>query len=1210
MKKSPQPSVPVTEYFTLLPSEVCRLVLGYLRSNGYMESATALFSESESLAELRAQYLIIENLPLNLTQISMLDVIQDYLRMANEVARYLARINVTCRLGSISQFLPHILKLQPSSVLRFSHGRSNAHAYLPPRIIHLDKWTEQTRLPLLAVRPNALGVQSFTSPKAPTAVSCRNRLITCSASPTFGGCANALPAPRLIQAFQSPSPSTTHLTSNGESKIAGKPDVLGCSRAASLVPVSLVAAENRSEDERQTISVSSGPEALSSSKTDISTEASDSSVTIDGPPSSSYDGFLPIKDQDGPSSVHSTEPDDLPRVVDVCTRGAGVSFNVFSHLPPPHSPSVSTTSSVNNRGKVVQPPTQKRKKAQVPRRLSIKENENIPTTASEIDDVDFERFLSSLLSNAEQVASHINTKFSGLSATSHDDASTPTSQITQGTISSVPAKTVKSTVVSLMASHSTGSSSALSEGSDPHVCDIEAPPMLSCWSKQDCHQKINGFADSRDETNTLSDWTEDDLDNCVNCLLSGMEKKDGSVIEKESEQINEQVCPKPVEIVHLCDPSDLPPLPKSNSASSPKVQAFKEPSQQILDDPTNVHSTEPSESQVTKRSESDPPLVCSPPLCLSQFVKTASCSPHKRRKLNSAAWEDPNYFCTSSTLTTPDTKPTGSSHSAQVMHAMDGHVPDQDLFTTDQRMQVYEEFVRFDGLPPSHPLSSLVSGKNTSVSLGYHVQTLAAQMSYSCVPGSGAVTPSSTSVSSEWRSSSQSASNCIYSTVSSGELTSTSSCREPVSAPLHSYSSATATGQLPAVVQDPPNRPTSSSADKPVSQSPPRVTSCLKAASCVTHTPETNNISKSSLPRTGTPNVPVSASSAALRSMVPTPVLQPNTSENVTKAVIIQLPQGVVVDNYEEFVRFDGLPPSHPLSSLVSGKNTSVSLGYHVQTLAAQMSYSCVPGSGAVTPSSTSVSSEWRSSSQSASNCIYSTVSSGELTSTSSCREPVSAPLHSYSSATATGQLPAVVQDPPNRPTSSSADKPVSQSPPRVTSCLKAASCVTHTPETNNISKSSLPRTGTPNVPVSASSAALRSMVPTPVLQPNTSENVAKAVIIQLPQGVVVDNSLVQRHFVSGTRPVAIWFPHSLQGNAVSKRTFLPPDVDLDSPNPHSNPSTVFRVISQPNAPTTTYEVITCDKENRSPLIVEAGTNRKVLNLSSIDVDEILSKSH
>ncbi|KAF8569353.1 hypothetical protein P879_04465 [Paragonimus westermani] len=186
----------IPEYFTLLPSEICRFVLGmlcathfilsvllkdYLLSSGFSTAATSLFAESDQLTELRAQYDSVLNLPLHITQLTLLDLIRDYLRIANIVAHYLSKLGIVCRLGAISSLVPHMFT---SDSVRLTNVRPNwmpaGKSFLPPRVIKPELAPRKFQLPLLAVRPHFFsGATASSCPLSTNAQSECARLLVC-----------------------------------------------------------------------------------------------------------------------------------------------------------------------------------------------------------------------------------------------------------------------------------------------------------------------------------------------------------------------------------------------------------------------------------------------------------------------------------------------------------------------------------------------------------------------------------------------------------------------------------------------------------------------------------------------------------------------------------------------------------------------------------------------------------------------------------------------------------------------------------------------------------------------------------------------------------------------------------------------------------------------------------------------------------------------
>ncbi|VDL96503.1 unnamed protein product [Schistocephalus solidus] len=70
-------------FFSLLPSEISRLVLGYLAENGCYEACNVFFLECAHLTEIRGQFPSAYDITCRVGGISLMDILHDYIRTVN-----------------------------------------------------------------------------------------------------------------------------------------------------------------------------------------------------------------------------------------------------------------------------------------------------------------------------------------------------------------------------------------------------------------------------------------------------------------------------------------------------------------------------------------------------------------------------------------------------------------------------------------------------------------------------------------------------------------------------------------------------------------------------------------------------------------------------------------------------------------------------------------------------------------------------------------------------------------------------------------------------------------------------------------------------------------------------------------------------------------------------------------------------------------------
>ncbi|BHF82040.1 hypothetical protein SprV_0802517600 [Sparganum proliferum] len=100
-------------FFSLLPSEISRLVLGYLAENGCYEACNTFFLECSHLAEIRGQFPSAYDITCRVGGISLMDILHDYIRTVNLINEELEARSPTwtsspsaaCRPGQTSSCL-------------------------------------------------------------------------------------------------------------------------------------------------------------------------------------------------------------------------------------------------------------------------------------------------------------------------------------------------------------------------------------------------------------------------------------------------------------------------------------------------------------------------------------------------------------------------------------------------------------------------------------------------------------------------------------------------------------------------------------------------------------------------------------------------------------------------------------------------------------------------------------------------------------------------------------------------------------------------------------------------------------------------------------------------------------------------------------------------------------------------------------------------
>ncbi|CAH8609441.1 hypothetical protein MS3_00009002 [Schistosoma haematobium] len=557
----------MTDYFNLLPSEISGLVLGFLRDSNCVIAAGAFLRENVHLSEFRYHYASVNEIPLYFRELTLLDIIHDYIHIVNEVIPHLKKANLPWQLGNLNTSIAQFLQSFPetcSSNLRPKSFRPIhpvwmplGKSYVPPKIIPADKSTT-VRPPLATVKPNVtiaslpniISSNSTSGIGAGTVCSLDNNSTGSRASRpvlriyrqplaanktnvfNFDMCSSSFPNPSSHQASQSnivasksnanpmqsmvrlqnktkrvseTLPTTTTVTSNGNS------DVLSLSTSCNSVifhqsPISITTSSEGTMNDAtvQSIGVINQNENITSQQICLNAQSND------------------ISDHQQISDNSSI-------------------FSVFSLLPPPASSETLVTDMVIypvitcednlNDAKSTDLVSTRRKRNQPPRQLSPGSGVGstiFSLTNSYEEELDMERFLSALFNNAEQVATRINAEVGILTRN-------PLSYNDNSNRCNWPETTNTYEIVSIHPSNNNDNNKIVNcsldnNQSQPLTTNTSSSSSLSSTgvklSTSFVCQDFN--SDTSDNMQLWNDWfgIKGDLDTCIDHLLSDLESID------------------------------------------------------------------------------------------------------------------------------------------------------------------------------------------------------------------------------------------------------------------------------------------------------------------------------------------------------------------------------------------------------------------------------------------------------------------------------------------------------------------------------------------------------------------------------------------------------------------------------------------------------------------------------------------------------------
>lgn len=686
----PAPIVP--EYFTLLPSEICRFVLGYLMHSGCASAAEALFCESAHLAELRAQYTSVYDLPFHITQVTLLDIVNDYLRVANGVAHHVLKLGVVFRLGSVSTALPHVLKstttTQPGLV-RLAHIRPNRMPFgkscLPPRIVNLEHLSRGFQLPSLAVRPH-----SYSNVSSASVAQCTSSIVgiqnnstvinhTSSSSSSTSDPLLSTQLSRPVFRFIRRSPLTFY---DSIASVDQKPTSLVDPPCSTTSVTTMSDFDGHSGLKTDAYPVTENEYISDAPCSSITTPYSSSDISCkpsDTPPRTCTPSSSPkCFTETDPSMIPSEEPvctaptsPTGQRVSSPPTSVSSVSFDIARHLPPPTEGFVIVPAPT---GPVLSAPDNDRTPASSKRRRHPPRHITAVSVASDLkgpdstehDDVDLESFLSALLSNPEQVATHINAKIGGQTRSDYENFLRSEES---NVVLSVDGPLGSQIAPSISVSHSPDVSSSF-----PGDCRM-SPPLAD--------NSLNSPKPS-EYPDHLTGWLERcNLDSCIDHVLSQFDVA-------SSELSNPDVKPEPT--IQVAPPEDIPSLIIPSESSTPVGSSLTESTDSltytVLEAATNSIA-----KPAAKTSKTGSRRRVSSPLCLSQFANKVVdhvSPPVKRHRPTSSRRKPTTQAPSPSVLHTPDVKTPGHPMPDQLSEL---ESLQQSLFSSESTLKFYEEFV-------------------------------------------------------------------------------------------------------------------------------------------------------------------------------------------------------------------------------------------------------------------------------------------------------------------------------------------------------------------------------------------------------------------------------------------------------------------------------------------------------------------------------------
>ncbi|KAH8857670.1 hypothetical protein KSF78_0008659 [Schistosoma japonicum] len=572
----------MTDYFNLLPSEVSGLVLGFLRDSNCVTSANAFLRENIHLSEFRCHYATVNEIPLYFRELTLLDIVYDYVHIVNEVIPHLKRSNIPWQLGnltaSIAQLVRSLLESNGSSSNSRPKSFRSIHpvwmplgkSYVPPRIISADK-SSAVRPPLATVRPNVtIASLPNTINLNPTSGAICNTLSSLDNSstglrtnrPVLRIYRQPLPASKTLPNVSNTDPSSGSSVSNSTPQTSQFSNVVSNSGVISVQ--SGVQLQRKVTSLAETLPTSA---ITASSMSVLSSSVSCNSVTRQQSPTSTRAVVEAMNSTTTVQSVdvitHNENAIQSNDTTNLESPDNSSIFSVFSLLPPPSETLVTDmvicptglssqeeNDYVNAKNADNHLAPTKRRRNQPPRQLLSPGSGGstlLGSTNGCEEELDMERFLSALFNNAEQVASRINADVSVLNrnhSTYNDNDDNSSEIISQNIIDDMNSNYNWSNntpykIVSFQSLDNNAVKCSVDSDRSQSITDAYSPTSFSLSSSSSSSLLLSTGTkpctasfmcqevdiDSSDSMQLWNDWFDmkGDLDTCIDHLLSDLE---------------------------------------------------------------------------------------------------------------------------------------------------------------------------------------------------------------------------------------------------------------------------------------------------------------------------------------------------------------------------------------------------------------------------------------------------------------------------------------------------------------------------------------------------------------------------------------------------------------------------------------------------------------------------------------------------------------
>ncbi|KAH8857671.1 hypothetical protein KSF78_0008659, partial [Schistosoma japonicum] len=557
-------------------------LIGFLRDSNCVTSANAFLRENIHLSEFRCHYATVNEIPLYFRELTLLDIVYDYVHIVNEVIPHLKRSNIPWQLGnltaSIAQLVRSLLESNGSSSNSRPKSFRSIHpvwmplgkSYVPPRIISADK-SSAVRPPLATVRPNVtIASLPNTINLNPTSGAICNTLSSLDNSstglrtnrPVLRIYRQPLPASKTLPNVSNTDPSSGSSVSNSTPQTSQFSNVVSNSGVISVQ--SGVQLQRKVTSLAETLPTSA---ITASSMSVLSSSVSCNSVTRQQSPTSTRAVVEAMNSTTTVQSVdvitHNENAIQSNDTTNLESPDNSSIFSVFSLLPPPSETLVTDmvicptglssqeeNDYVNAKNADNHLAPTKRRRNQPPRQLLSPGSGGstlLGSTNGCEEELDMERFLSALFNNAEQVASRINADVSVLNrnhSTYNDNDDNSSEIISQNIIDDMNSNYNWSNntpykIVSFQSLDNNAVKCSVDSDRSQSITDAYSPTSFSLSSSSSSSLLLSTGTkpctasfmcqevdiDSSDSMQLWNDWFDmkGDLDTCIDHLLSDLE---------------------------------------------------------------------------------------------------------------------------------------------------------------------------------------------------------------------------------------------------------------------------------------------------------------------------------------------------------------------------------------------------------------------------------------------------------------------------------------------------------------------------------------------------------------------------------------------------------------------------------------------------------------------------------------------------------------